>query len=282
MPRSAAQRTRTTAAATGDSRLPTQTNPLIGILPYLRRYARALTGSQERGDRYVRQFLEIVIQDASLLKNAGDLKLNAFAIFHKIRQGLDTDLPRGGATDAGPDPTMERRIAKLPELHREILLLVSLEGFSITQAAQIVAISADEAREKLMKARLELQREVGANVLIIEDDTVIAMDVSTIVRSAGHTVIGVADNVAGALALAAEQRPDLILADVQLKGGDSGIDAVERILKDIKTTVIFVTGFPEALLTGDRPEPTFLITKPFDPEVLTTTIGQALSVTRVH
>lgn len=259
-----------------------QSNPLVGILPYLRRYARALTGSQDRGDRYVRQFLEIVLHDPKLMEAEGDLKQKAFTVFHKVRAGLDTDTPAVPTPDAGSDPSMERRIAKLPAIYREILLLVSLEGFSITQAAEIVGIPPEEAREKLIKARLDLQREVGANVLIIEDDSVIAMDVSTIVRSAGHTVIGIADNVAGALALAADQRPDLILADVQLKGGDSGIDAVEQILKHVKTTVIFVTGFPEALLTGDKPEPAFLITKPFDPEILTTTIGQALSVTRAH
>lgn len=266
--------------AKGDTRVANESSPLIGVLPYLRRYARALTGSQDRGDRYVRQFLEVVLQDNSLLDDGPNLKLRAFSVFRKIRAGLDVDSSRPEAVESSADPSMELRLAKLPSTFREILLLVSLEGFSVAEAAQIVGVTPQVARESLIKARLELQREVGANVLIIEDDTVIAMDVSTIVRSAGHTVVGVADNVAGALAMAAEHRPDLILADVQLKDGDSGIDAVDQILKHARTTVIFVTGFPEALLTGDRPEPAFLITKPFDPEVLTTTIGQALSVTR--
>jgi CheY-like chemotaxis protein len=70
-----------------------------------------------------------------------------------------------------------------------------------------------------------------------------------------------------------------MLADIQLKGGDSGLDAVAGILTTANVPVIFVTGFPEALLTGERPEPAFVVTKPFDPEVLTATIGQALSVT---
>jgi CheY-like chemotaxis protein len=99
------------------------------------------------------------------------------------------------------------------------------------------------------------------------------------VRSAGHTVVGVADTVAKALELSREHRPDLVLADIQLKGGDSGLDAVAGILATMTVPVIFVTGFPEALLTGERPEPAFVVTKPFDPEVLTATIGQALAVT---
>jgi hypothetical protein len=40
--------------------------------------------------------------------------------------------------------------------------------------------------------------------------------------------------------------------------------------------VIFITAFPERLLTGERPEPTFLITKPFQPETVKAAIGQAL------
>jgi hypothetical protein len=44
--------------------------------------------------------------------------------------------------------------------------------------------------------------------------------------------------------------------------------------------VIFITAFPDRLLTGERPEPTFLITKPFDPEILNVAISQALTIAR--
>jgi hypothetical protein len=40
--------------------------------------------------------------------------------------------------------------------------------------------------------------------------------------------------------------------------------------------VIFITAYPERLLTGERPEPTFLITKPFQPEIVKAVISQAL------
>jgi CheY-like chemotaxis protein/DNA-directed RNA polymerase specialized sigma24 family protein len=254
-----------------------QSDAMIGVLPYLRRYARALTGSQERGDRYVRQFLEVVLSDPKLIEGGDDLKAQVFTVFHKVCRGLDpADYP---ADDKAVDPAMERQIAALPPADRQMLLLVSLEGFPVAKAAAIIGIPETEARDKLLKARLELQRHVGAKVLVIEDETVIAMDIAVTVRSAGHTVVGVADTVAKAIELSREHHPDLVLADIQLKGGDSGLDAVAGILTTANVPVIFVTGFPEALLTGERPEPAFVVTKPFDPEVLTATIGQALSVT---
>jgi CheY-like chemotaxis protein len=103
------------------------------------------------------------------------------------------------------------------------------------------------------------------------------MDIQSIVESLGHTVVGIASRQAEAVALAQKHRPGLVLADVQLQDGDSGIVTVQEILRAMDAPVIFVTGFPERLLTGDRVEPAFIITKPFDPETLKVAIGQALS-----
>ena len=253
-----------------------QSESMIRVLPYLRRYTRALTGTQERGDRYVRQFLEVVLAAPELI-GEGDVKLETFKAFNEICHGLE---PAADPDDLDVDAELTRQIAALPPLDRQILLLVSLEGFPVANAAEILGISAEEAREKLLQARLDLQKDVGAKVLVIEDEAVIAMDIVVTVRSAGHTVVGVADTEAKAVALSEEFRPDLILADVQLKDGDSGIEAVEKIMKFSKVPVIFVTGFPEAFLTGDKIEPAFLLTKPFDPEALTATISQALAVGR--
>src|SRR3546814_9498477 len=71
-----------------------------------------------------------------------------------------------------------------------------------------------------------------------------------------------------ALAAVAESRPCIVLADIQLGDGSSGIDAVHDILEQFSVPVIFVTAFPERLLTGERPEPTYLITKPFQEETV--------------
>jgi CheY-like chemotaxis protein len=113
-------------------------------------------------------------------------------------------------------------------------------------------------------------------VLIIEDEPVIATDIEALVRELGHEVLDVAATRKEAVDAVARATPGLVLADIQLADGSSGIDAVKDILGRYDVPVIFITAFPERLLTGERPEPTFLITKPFQPETVKAAIGQAL------
>jgi len=251
---------------------------LVKWIPYLRRYARALTGSQQRGDQYVRVCLETLLQEPHRLKGGGDLKPQLFAVFHDVWRIVDSAIPETREEVGAPETRLRHQLAALPPLDRQVLLLVSLEGFSIVETARILDISEEEAEDKLAEARAEIQRQTGARVLIVEDEPVIAMDIAAIVRSIGHTVVGVAATKDKAVMLAEEHRPGLVLADIQLKDGDSGITTVQEILTSIDVPVIFVTGFPERLLTGEHVEPAFLITKPFDPETLKIAIGQALSL----
>ena len=113
-------------------------------------------------------------------------------------------------------------------------------------------------------------------ILIVEDDPFIAMDIEEMVESLGHRVVGIARTQTEAVALFAKARPKMVLADIQLADGSSGIDAVNDILRTASVPVIFITAFPERLLTGERPEPTFLVTKPFNPDMVKALISQAL------
>lgn len=250
---------------------------IVKLLPYLRRYARALTGSQQTGDQYVRIAIEAVIAEPERVKHAQDLRVELFRVFHDAWSIVDRAIPADRVNGAGDDRELSQQLASLPSLDRQVLLLVSLEGFSVSETARILELDEAEVQEKLVEARAELKRQSSARVLIIEDEPVIAMDIQAIVESLGHTVIGIAGREAEAVALAKEHRPGLVLADVQLQDGDSGIVTVQKILEAMDAPVIFVTGFPERLLTGDRVEPAFIITKPFDPETLKVAIGQALS-----
>ena len=112
---------------------------------------------------------------------------------------------------------------------------------------------------------------------MIEDDPLMAVDLERCVEDLGHRVINVARTAAQAVASAKASRPDLILSDVQLADGSSGIDAVNEICNEIDVPVIFVTSYPDRFLTGTRPEPTFLIPKPFHPETVKAIVAQALS-----
>lgn len=243
-------------------------------LPYLRRYARALTGSQDSGDRFAAATLEAILADRSLYEDGPDPRIALFGTFHVVWASA-------GAPLGEPDSELSRRaqehMATLTPNSREALLLHSIEGFDFAEIGRIMRIDADEARYLVDVAIREMERSVAGKVMVIEDEAIIAMDISHIVTEMGHKVTGIARTRGEAVSLASRERPDLILADIQLADNSSGIDAVNEILAQFDSLpVIFITAFPERLLTGTRPEPAFLITKPFSEEQLRSAVSQAM------
>ncbi len=256
---------------------------IVASLPYLRRYARALTGSQNRGDQYVRVCLEAMLRDPERMSSDGDARVKLFTTFHEIWSVIDAITPQGDGSDTdGSDSEIEHSVAALPPMERQVLLLIALERFTIEETARILDIGEREVRALLDRAKAEIRRQSAVRVLIVEDDPVIAMDVTLLVEDMGHQVIGSASRHDEAVRIANEHQPDLILADVELAEGDDGISTVQDILKGVAAKVIFITGHPERLLTGQTLEPAFIITKPFEPDTLHAAIGQALSVTQPH
>lgn len=240
-------------------------------LPYLRRYARALTGNQESGDRHVMAVLESLIKDPSPVENKADLKVALFAVFDRIWSSLEVNREDTNATSAA-----DRRIASLTPRARKAFLLTAVEGFNHEQTAEIFGIDAADISALLSQAGNEIAAQVNTSILIIEDEPLIALDIEQMVENLGHSVTGIARTHTEALAAVKEQKPGMILADIQLADGSSGIDAVKDILGTINVPVIFITAFPERLLTGERPEPAFLVTKPFHPDMVRALISQAL------
>jgi CheY-like chemotaxis protein len=243
-------------------------------LPYLRRYARALTGSQTSGDAYVRASLEAILAGKVDLIQDIPPRIALYRLFHTLWSTTTTDIPptRGGMEFSAA----EQRLQALQPGNREAILLTSVEGFSVDEVATILDWQADEVEAAITAASSAIDRELASRVLIIEDEMIIALDLENLVTELGHTVCGVANTRAEAVVMAREQRPDLILADIQLADGSSGIDATTEILSGQSIPVIFITAFPECLLTGERPEPTYLIQKPFSRDTVRATIGQAL------
>ncbi|HEX2581337.1 MAG TPA: response regulator [Dongiaceae bacterium] len=249
---------------------------IVDHLPYLRRYARALTGSQKAGDLYVRILLESLLENRELLKGSGgNVRIALFRLFHEIAERLIAD-PDCGADIA--EAGVEARIQALPPMERRALLLSALEGFSQGDIATILDLSEEDVVDLLNAAWQLVNAQVATSVMIIEDEPVIALDVAGIVREIGHNVMGIAASHREALSLVRNNPPGLILADIDLGIGGSGLEAVQEILRHHDIPVIFVTAYPERLLTGERPEPTYLVTKPFETETLKVTISQALSV----
>ena len=243
-------------------------------LPFLRRYARALTGSQKHGDAYVRQALEAIVAAPGDFPRDVDVRLGLYRTFQRIWKSTNDD-----AVDADPLDTAniaDARLSRITPRSRQALLLTQLEGFTPEDSAYLMETSAEDIEGLVGDAIAEIERQTRADVLIIEDEPIIAMDLETIVRDLGHNVTGVAVTRDEALAQALAHRPGLVLADIQLADDSSGIDAVKDILAEFEVPVIFITAFPERLLTGERPEPTFLITKPFQRSTVKAAIAQAL------
>lgn len=243
-------------------------------LPFLRRYARALTGNQDTGDRFAAATLEAILVDDTIFRAEPDPKVALFRAFHLVWASA-------GAPLGQPDSDLSRRaqdhMSRLTPNTREALLLHAIEGFRHDEIGRIMQVDPPEAAALIDIALAEMEAAVAGSVMVIEDEAIIAMDIEALVQEMGHRVTGIARTRAEAVALAAQDRPDLILADIQLADNSSGIDAVNDILAQFEDLpVIFITAFPERLLTGKRPEPAFLITKPYSEDQVRSAVSQAM------
>jgi CheY-like chemotaxis protein len=244
-------------------------------LPFLRRFARALTGTQTGGDAYVAAVLEAIAADRSLFPRDVDPRVALYRTFVSLWQSIDVnvkDLPGSGTLQSGADENLQNMAAR----PRQAFLLTAVEGFSDEQAATILDTDVDGVHELLDTAARQMGEHVATDVMIIEDEPLIALDIESLVQEMGHEVTGIARTRDEAVALFAKRRPGLILSDIQLADGSSGIDAVNDILQSHSLPIIFITAFPEQLLTGNRPEPAFLVTKPFEPQMVRALVSQAL------
>ncbi len=239
-------------------------------LPFVRRYARALTGDQAQGDHHVRLALEALAAGERALADNMTPRVALYHVFQSVWR-VTGEAPGSMAADAAT-----RRLMRIAPRSRQAFLLTALEGFTPSEASQILDETFETVESLIAQAQVEIDAELATSVLIIEDEPVIAADIEALVAELGHRVIDVAATRTQAVAISSREAPGLVLADIQLADGSSGIDAVRDILAEVDAPVIFITAFPERLLTGERPEPTFLITKPFQPETVKAAIGQAL------
>ncbi len=245
-------------------------------IPYLRRFARALSGGQKSGDAYVVTTLETLVEDPSVFPSDVDAKVGLYQVFLKIWNSVHVNSLDAPEKGAGKDVLVDEKLGQLTPRPRQAFLLTALEEFSVEQAAQALGCTSDEIDTLIDQAGQQISLQVATDVLIIEDEPLIAMDLEDLVSSLNHRIIGVARTHKEALALAKKKTPGIVLADIQLADGSSGIDAVNDLLRSIDVPVIFITAYPERLLTGERPEPTFLITKPFQPSTVKAIMSQAL------
>jgi len=245
-------------------------------LPYLRRFSRALTGSQQSGDAYVEALLETILADPDSARSSdGNTRVALYGLLCRLWESITVNLQGAEPSDRW-ERAAQLKLANIAPRPRQAFLLTAVEGFSPEEAAEILGTDAEGIADLLDEASREISTMMVTDVLIIEDEPLIAMDIEDIVSRLGHRIIGVARTRKEAVQLAAAEQPGIILADIQLADGSSGIDAVNDLLAGAPIPVIFITAYPERLLTGNRPEPAFLITKPFAPEMVKAMVSQAL------
>ena len=246
---------------------------LVSHVPYLRRFARALTGSQNAGDACVVAALETVLANTS-----GELPAR-IALYRLVLAAVNARDARPLVTAPPASPgvaTVDHNLATLTPMGRQAFLLVAMEGFTLDDASLVMEMSVEDVSLLLEDAAQDIVAQIATDAVIIEDEPLIAFDLQTLLEGLGHRVVRVARTEREAIAAVMQTRPGLVLADIQLADGSSGVHAVNEILQTYSVPVIFITAYPERLLTGAKPEPTFLIRKPYRPDEVKAVISQAL------
>jgi CheY-like chemotaxis protein len=244
-------------------------------ISFLRRFARALSGTQAGGDAYVAATLEAILADPDCF----DVELDPKVALYKLFLRSWRNMPANAHVEAptfGDEASANRNLAAISLEPRIAFLLSAVESFTPREIGQILGCPEAEAVEFIDRAGREISDQIRTNVLIIEDEPLIALDIQTLIEQLGHDVTTIARTHAEAVRAALKRRPGLILADIQLADGSSGLDAVNEILGMQQVPVIFITAFPERFLTGQAPEPAFLITKPFSADSVKAVVSQAL------
>jgi CheY-like chemotaxis protein len=252
------------------------TKQIAAHLPYLRRFARALTGSQPAGDAYATAALETIAVEPAALPADLDLNAALYKVLLTIWGSVPANRRHHAPVLADATAADGHDIEQITPLPRVCFLLHTVEGFSSDVIAKLVDRPVSRVRDLIDEAEREIAIQLHTDVLIIEDEPIISMDLEALVEELGHHVVGIARTRTEAMALSKKTMPGLIMADIQLADGSSGLDAVSDILAGAEVPVVFITAYPQRLLTGQRPEPTFLISKPFQHEVVKSVISQAL------
>jgi DNA-directed RNA polymerase specialized sigma24 family protein len=232
-------------------------------IPFLRRFARALSGTQQSGDAYVAATLEAILADQSIFNADLSPRVALYRVFLRTWRAVPTNLAMD-RTIGGAEAAASKNLGAIPVAPRIAFLLSAVESFKIEEIAQTLECSEAEARDLIDQAGRGIAAQISTRVLIIEDEQL------------GHEVTTIARTHTEAVRAAIKASPGLILADIQLADGSSGLEAVNEILGSLEAPVIFITAFPERFLTGHAPEPAFLIAKPFSAESVKAVISQAL------
>ena len=236
-------------------------------LPELRRYAYCLTG-----DLYVADDLALACLMRWAKRPTGKScdRIALFKLFHMLPQLAE--LPARARSEL-QDEILER-VLKLPLQERQVLILVVTMRFRYEDVAVILDTDVAEIRRLLARAREKLL-DVPLRALVIEDETLVAMELADMLQERGMRVLGPVASKASAIRLVERSPVDLILADVSLAGADDGIETVKAIRALHRSAVVYVTAYPDRV-RGDV-DHTQVVSKPFCAETIDAAVTRAFA-----
>ncbi len=140
-------------------------------LPYLRRYARALTGSQSTGDAFVQATLEAALADDELSQSLAGGRVPLYRAFNKVWSSAYLDVNDDDNDQLGEhEMAASGRLRRITPLNRQALLLTTVEDFSPEEAAEVMEVQEGDVSRLVEEAIDEIDRESRTSVLIIEDE----------------------------------------------------------------------------------------------------------------
>lgn len=226
-------------------------------IPYLRRYARAATGSTVSGDTCVELALQSILEGALGPElNVGD---PSRAELYKL-----VDIHLDHVSYSGDSRA------------RRAILLVAMEGLSNEEASGVLGVDTGQLNALIEVAQESFRKRTADAVLIIEDEAMISAQLKRMAERAGHRVVGIATRASDAVRMGRDLHPDLILCDIHLGDGSMGTDAIAELDLPDHVPVVYITAYPEKYLSNANQGPSYLVTKPFHPEYVQAIIGHAL------
>ena len=130
-------------------------------LPFLRRYGRALTGSQSQGDKYVRATLEAIVAAPEQFPRDVDPRLGLYRTFQVIWSSANYDELDDNGADGGGDQAeaiARARLARMTPMSRQALLLTAMEGFTPEDTGYLIGVDNDEVEDLVKQALAEIEK----------------------------------------------------------------------------------------------------------------------------
>ncbi|WBV41729.1 sigma factor-like helix-turn-helix DNA-binding protein [Pseudoroseomonas cervicalis] len=262
------------------------------LLLRLRRYGRAAVEHPGLAERAIEAALHDLLAESHRGAEAGEAARRLFRAFHDqlrlaeamapvpaaaLLPAVAAGLPAETPPEALARQWLRRRLQGLPTLRRQALLLHHLEGFSAEEVGWVLRRGAGWVARALSASWTGLRVAAGAEVVILEDEAVTALDLALLMRELGHQVRGIASTPREAELLLAGPSPDLILADLQPRGA--------WLAPPPLVPVIYVTARPEAaplrgegaLRHTESGAPVLVVAKPFSVSRLSMAVYDVLA-----